>query len=107
MRTWGPRTTGSQAVFDADSQHMGIGTEGRGQFEKGCALPSEEGTRKEGGRMTDERTLFGSLMSTYFPSGCFMHRSVTVRTMPQPLGSETFSWAAKSAGLTDVALRMT
>lgn len=37
------------------------------------------------------RTLFGSLMSTYLPSGCFMHMSATVRTMPQPFASETFS----------------
>jgi hypothetical protein len=38
-----------------------------------------------------ERTLFGSLTSTYFPSGCFMHRSTIALMMPHPLASETFS----------------
>ena len=44
---------------------------------------------------------------TYLPSGCFMHMSATVRTIPQPLARETLSCAAKSAGLVDVVLKMT
>ena len=39
----------------------------------------------------DGLTLLGSLTSTYLPSGCFISRSVTVRTIPQPLANETLS----------------
>lgn len=52
-------------------------------------------------------TLFGSLMRTYLPSGCFMHMSVTVRTIPQPFASETFSCEAKSVGRVDIEPKMT
>lgn len=38
-----------------------------------------------------DRTLFGSLTSTYFPSGCFIHRSMIALMIPHPLASETFS----------------
>ena len=38
-----------------------------------------------------ERTLFGSFTNTYLPSGIFMQRSVTVRTMPHPLARDTFN----------------
>ena len=54
-----------------------------------------------------ELTLFGSLMRTYLPSGCFMHMSVTVRTIPQPFASETFSCEAKSIGRVDIEPKMT
>ena len=51
--------------------------------------------------------MLGSLTRTYLPSVCFMRMSVTVRTIPHPFASETFSWFAKSVGRTDVVLRMT
>lgn len=53
------------------------------------------------------RTLFGSFTRTYLPSGCFKHMSATVRTIPQPFASDTFNWAAKSAGRVEVVLNMT
>ena len=56
---------------------------------------------------SEEHTLLGSLISTYFPSGCFIHRSATVRTMPHPLCSDTFNCPAKSVGLIEVVLRIT
>ena len=59
------------------------------------------------GRIEVIRTLLGSFTSTYLPSGIFMHRSVTVRTIPQPFARETFSCAAKSTGLIDAVDRMT
>lgn len=54
-----------------------------------------------------ERTLFGSFTSTYFPSGCFMHRSIIAFMMPHPLASDTFSWLAKSKGRYEAVLRIT
>ena len=54
-----------------------------------------------------ERTLFGSFTSTYFPSGCFMHRSIIAFTMPHPLASETFNWLAKSNGRYDAVVKIT
>jgi len=54
-----------------------------------------------------ERTLFGSFISTYFPSGCLMHKSMIALMMPHPLASETFSWLAKSRGRYDAVLRIT
>ena len=53
------------------------------------------------------RTLLGSFTRTYLPSGCFMHMSATVRTMPHPLARDTLSCAAKSAGRVEVVLRIT
>ena len=53
------------------------------------------------------RTLLGSLIKTYLPSGIFMQRSVTVRTMPHPFASDTLSCAAKSVGRTEVVLSTT
>ena len=38
-----------------------------------------------------EHTLFGSLTNTYFPSDCFVHKSIIALTMPHPLASEIFS----------------
>ena len=52
-------------------------------------------------------TLLGSFTNTYLPSGIFIHMSVTVRTIPQPLAKETLSWAAKSVGRIEAVLRMT
>lgn len=52
-------------------------------------------------------TLLGSLTKTYFPSGIFIQRSVTVRTIPHPLASDTLSCAANSVGRTEAVLRMT
>ena len=63
------------------------------------------GLKREDGEL--RLTLFGSLTRTYLPSGIFMQRSVTVRTIPHPLANETFSWAAKSVGLMEVVLRTT
>lgn len=54
-----------------------------------------------------KRTLFGSFTRTYLPSGCFMHMSATVRTIPHPLARETLSCEAKSAGRVDVVLKIT
>jgi hypothetical protein len=45
------------------------------------------------------RTLFGSRMRTYLPSGCLSARSAIVRTIPHPLAKLTFIWPAKSRGL--------
>jgi hypothetical protein len=53
------------------------------------------------------RTLLGSLTSTYLPSGIFMQRSVTVRTMPHPFWSDTLSCAANSVGRMDAVDKMT
>ena len=52
-------------------------------------------------------TLLGSFTNTYLPSGIFMHMSVTVRTILQPLAKETLSWAAKSVGRIEAVLKMT
>lgn len=65
------------------------------------------GVKGRDGMTASVHTLLGSLTSTYFPSGCLMARSAMVRTIPHPFASETLSWAAKSTGRTDVALRMT
>jgi len=62
--------------------------------------------RKTGGEKR-KRTLFGSFIKTYLPSGIFKHRSATVLTMPQPFAKETLSWVAKSKGRMDAVLRMT
>ena len=51
--------------------------------------------------------MLGSFTRTYLPSGCFMHMSATVRTIPQPFASETLSCAAKSVGRVEVVLRIT
>ena len=53
-----------------------------------------------------ERTLFGSFTSTYFPSGCFMHRSMIALMIPHPLASETFNWLANSKGRYDPVARI-
>ena len=58
-------------------------------------------------RLVKVLTLLGSLINTYFPSGIFMQRSVTVRTIPQPFASETLSWLVKSVGRMDAVLKMT
>ncbi len=58
-------------------------------------------------KQQDKLTLFGSFTSTYLPSGCFMQRSVIVRTMPQPLDSDMLSWPAKSSGRIDAVLKIT
>jgi hypothetical protein len=52
-------------------------------------------------------TRLGSFINTYLPSGCFMQRSATVRTIPHPLARETFNCAANSVGRIDAVLRTT
>lgn len=44
-------------------------------------------------------TLLGSFISTYLPSGNFIHKSMTVLTIPHPFETDKFIWAAKSRGL--------
>lgn len=51
--------------------------------------------------------LFGSLTRTYLPSGCDMHISTMVRTIPQPLERERFICAAKSRGFQPMTPRIT
>ena len=51
----------------------------------GMAFGYREESAKSG------RTLFGSFTSIYFPSGCFMHRSIIDLIIPHPLTIETFS----------------
>lgn len=68
------------------------------------SFPHLGAERKEGRK---RHTLLGSLTSTYLPSGIFMQRSVTVRTMPHPLANDTFNWAAKSRGLIDAVDKIT
>lgn len=53
--------------------------------------PQRELLSGAGKRAKREHTLFGSLTRTYFPSGCFMHKSMIALMIPHPLASETFS----------------
>ena len=69
--------------------------------------PRWDNSQVRGESTEPERTLFGSFISTYFPSGCFIHRSMIALTIPHPLASETFNWPAKSNGRYDAVPRMT
>ena len=73
--------------------------DGKNREDLSVTMASRVHTRIPNVRLSESRTLFGSRMRTYLPSGCLSARSAIVRTIPHPLAKLTFIWPAKSRGL--------